>query len=158
MLNVMNFTTSNSRKESLYHIRNEFKNNKEKVLELLEEYPADWILELVDESLKDDEEIILKAIEESGEGLEYASERLKNNKDFILKVIDLAPWEFKNVPPALRRDIDVVLLAYDTYDDNEIWQYLDKDIKEKVLQIESIYEVERVNPKKFLKKLFMKLL
>jgi hypothetical protein len=75
---------------ALRYANKRFGENKSVVLEALRNNKGDpYLLECVSEKLRDDEEVILAAMENRGEGawylLRYASERLRNDPEFLKK-------------------------------------------------------------------------
>ena len=64
-------------------------NNKNKVFKAI--YLADYVpdvMEKIEESLLDDKDIIDYAVRVDGCALEYASDNLKNDKEIVLKAVN----------------------------------------------------------------------
>lgn len=71
----------------LYNITEELKNNRDFMLQLIENKGSLFIIEASDE-LKNDETFILRAMNIDLLCFKYASEGLKNNKEFMLQAIE----------------------------------------------------------------------
>ncbi|MCX6987428.1 MAG: DUF4116 domain-containing protein [Chlamydiae bacterium] len=87
--------------------------DKETALELVGLYGSR--LDCVSPALKDDEELVLVALENNPKALEFASDRLKNNREFFLKALER--WR-SDCPPILawastelRKDRELVAAA-----------------------------------------------
>jgi len=68
-------------------------------------------LEHVDDTLKDDEEIVIAAVHNSGHALQYASENLRANKTIVLAAVMQAASSFLFSHDSIKSDKDVVLAA-----------------------------------------------
>jgi hypothetical protein len=69
-----------------------------------------WALEIASERLKEDQDVVLAAVEKDGHTLALASEKLHSNKNIVLAALksrirpdDLTPF----IPPALRDDPEI---------------------------------------------------
>ena len=94
------------------YVDDSIKKNKEFVLRLIDSNDGS-ILEFVDPTLQDDEDIVRSAcfaFRRCYEGLKYASERLKGSKDFVMDIIEQKE-NFKYISDELKNDYDVVLFA-----------------------------------------------
>lgn len=68
-------------------------------------------IQFVSYELRDDYEIIMKAVNAAGIALDYASERLKNNKDIVLAAMRNQAWSLKAASEELRSDATIFLEA-----------------------------------------------
>lgn len=68
-------------------------------------------LEFFPDILKDDEEIVIKAVKNSGRALEFASNALQDNKDVVKAAIEQAKEAFKWASDRLKEDKDLKKLA-----------------------------------------------
>lgn len=68
-------------------------------------------LPFIADELRDDYEIIMKAVNAAGIALNYASERLKNNKDIVLAAMRNQAWSLKAASEELRSDATIILEA-----------------------------------------------
>jgi len=109
----------------------ELKSNKSFVLKAAEVLTRQHhaFLRYVDETLKDDKEVVLKVVSMVGDGLSNASMRLRNDKEVLLA--------------AVKRDIYSLAFAEKELQDklrgktsDEIFQYLETAILEESLQLE----------------------
>lgn len=64
--------------------------------------------EIINEDIRDDEEIVKNIIEKDIDSLRYASHRLKNEKKFMRDAIDINVLAFKYAPYSLKSDEEVV--------------------------------------------------
>lgn len=96
-LNVDNFCYASDR----------LKSDKIYVIKILQKsrYRIENVLQYVDKSLLDDEEVVLAAVPNFyGNVIEFASDRLKGSKDFVLKVAKSGIYSFKWLGEGLRDD------------------------------------------------------
>ena len=68
-------------------------------------------LPFIADELRNDYEIIMKAVNAAGIALNYASERLKNNKDIVLAAMRNQAWSLKAASEELRSDATIILEA-----------------------------------------------
>lgn len=85
------------------------KQDKKFILSLLKETYG-WIVSYVDEKLKDDDDVIMKAVERDGCALLYASERLKQDRKIVKKALENDGNCLKYVPHFFN-DIEMVKIA-----------------------------------------------
>jgi hypothetical protein len=75
-------------------------------------------LRLASDPLKDDKEVVLKAVGLSGSSLRYASERLKDNREVVISAINNSSEAFEFASPRLQNDKNIALLAIKYHGDN----------------------------------------
>lgn len=76
----------------LRNVGSRLKEDKKFYLKILDKFNFGWIVCFASDKVKDDEQVMLKAIEKPGESpLRYASDRLRNNKAFMKKVLEKSP-------------------------------------------------------------------
>ena len=75
-------------------------------------------LRLASDPLKDDKEVVLKAVGLSGSSLRYASERLKDNREVVISAINNSSKAFEFASPRLQNDKNIALLAIKYHGDN----------------------------------------
>ena len=93
----------------LYYLSNEFKENKEIVLIAVEN--SGYALEFVSDKFKEDEEIVIEAIKEDGNAIQFASNTLKKNKSFILEAVKRQGYILKYLDDTLKSNKEIVLEA-----------------------------------------------
>jgi hypothetical protein len=72
-------------------------------------------LQFATEQLKDDSEIVLKAIQENGMALKFASERLKDDPEIVLKAVQKYGGALEFASERLKDDAEIVLKAVQKY-------------------------------------------
>lgn len=83
--------------------------NKEKVLNKVQEYGMQ--LEYASDELKNDKDVVEKAITSCGAAIKFASKELKNDKDLAIKAVQQYGLALEYLPNELKNDKDVVLEA-----------------------------------------------
>lgn len=87
----------------------ELKNDTDLILGALEETRNGEILKDVSEELRGNKEFMIKAVEQSFEGLKFASKELQNDKEVVLKAVQHAPSEFVYASENLKNDKEFML-------------------------------------------------
>ncbi|EFC47697.1 predicted protein [Naegleria gruberi] len=70
-----------------------------------------WMIKFADESLRDNEEFMLKAMETYPKTLYYISDRLKLNKSFILKAVNTNGRVYNFLSPEFQNDTEIISTA-----------------------------------------------
>ena len=83
--------------------------NKEKVLNKVQEYGMQ--LEYASDELKNDRDVVEKAITSCGAAIKFASNELKNDKDLAIKAVQQYGLALEYLPNELKNDKEVVLEA-----------------------------------------------
>ena len=86
-----------------------FKKDKEVVLEAVTNFGD--ALEFADKSLKKDKEIVIEAVTNYGPALEFADERFKKDKRFILDLAKLGSDALEFAHESLKKDKEIILEA-----------------------------------------------
>lgn len=76
--------------------------DKEHVLEKLEFFGSDLIF--ASRELKDDDEIVMKAVRKYPHSIRYASERLKNNREMVMEAVKSEVLVLQHISWELRSD------------------------------------------------------
>ena len=85
------------------------------------------ILSLASAEIRDDKSIVLKAVSQDGDSLEYASDKLKNDREVVLVAVLNSGRTLKYASDELKNDKEVVLLA--VYDDGRALKYASDQLK-----------------------------
>jgi len=82
-----------------------------------------------DESLKNDREFVLKAVEQNGSSLKYAAEKFKKDKEIVLKAVSSPQMFFAlfYADTSLQNDREIILAA--VKNDGSIWSSLPEKFK-----------------------------
>ena len=102
---------------ALQHASDRLKKDKKFIMTILTSQEPKYFLpvvmiEFLDPKLKNDEEIILTAIEKkAGNALKYASPRLRNNRNFVYNLLPKSPIALCDASDELRGDIAIVFHA-----------------------------------------------
>ena len=110
----------------LEYASDDLKNDNEIVQKAVVNNPHN--LEHASEDLRNDKEIVLAAVRKDGKVLEFASEDLQNDKEIVLAAVkkDGELWDFASED--LRNDQEIVLAAMEK--DCEAYQYVGNKLKE----------------------------
>jgi len=110
---------------------------KKTVLEILdrEEFPAgiynlnqaEVLLKLIDPILRDDEDIVLKAVQKNPKTLRLASQRLKNNSNIVSVAVSRNLVAFEYADPSLKKDREFILRAVSQ--NGDALEYADPSLK-----------------------------
>ena len=92
--------------------------DKQLVLALINSVLNASALRLASDPLKDDKEVVSKAVGLSGSSLRYASERLKDNREVVISAINNSSKAFEFASPRLQNDKNIALLAIRYHGDN----------------------------------------
>jgi len=100
----------------VYYMLDEFKDDRE-FLELGLKYEK--ALAYASDELRDDYNIVLKAVRINGMALEFASKRLQGDRDIVIAALStFASTSLRFVSPELRSDRDIVMRAVSYYGEN----------------------------------------
>jgi len=109
---------------SLKFAHERFRTTKDIVYDLVSKYDY-YTLDYVDEAFKDDKELVLTAIEKSGDAIKFSSKRLKNDKELALKALKNGQGDILYyLSDTLKEDRDVVWMASKVGIDS--YSYLDE--------------------------------
>ncbi|MBR2969593.1 MAG: DUF4116 domain-containing protein [Clostridia bacterium] len=89
------------------------KMDRDEIIDTLKITP--FALELLDEKLKDDEEIVLTAVETNGDALQFASSRLKKNVNVVYTAIKSYPRSLMYAHKSLRDNDKLRSVAFAIY-------------------------------------------
>lgn len=88
--------------------------NKDYVISKIDKEEKDWqksILQYTSEAIKDNEEVMMRAVKKDPNLLLYASDRLKGKKELVLAAVQKGGAVLQYASKALQDDRDVVLVA-----------------------------------------------
>ena len=85
--------------------------NKEYLLKVAGDKETAPFIEFATEALRDDKELVLKAVTSNGNALEFASDRLKADKEVVLAAVQNAGWVACYASEELRDDKEIILTA-----------------------------------------------
>ena len=100
--------------DALFYASKELQADKQLVLEVFKSKGEffNWhVLDHVSENLKNDKEVVLAAVKQSGYALEYASENLKNDKEVVLAAVKTDSDAIGYASKKLQADKDVIKAA-----------------------------------------------
>ena len=115
------------------YIPEAFKNNKEFILEIIEECPL--IIESISDELKNDKMIIWKGLQQDGWTLKYASNEIKDNILFVLEAVKDTPEAIEFATQRIQdiaknsQDAETNLKAY--IKSEKLMHYINKELQEK---------------------------
>ena len=95
--------------ESFNFISNKLKNNKDFMLQAIEEKDS-WCSQYASDELKNDKEFMLQVIKTDLNALQYASDELKADKEFMLEVIENSKLDSKNETDKEKKDKSINLV------------------------------------------------
>jgi len=116
-----------------------FKNDKEIMLEAIKQGGNG--LEYASEEIKNDKEVVLEAVKQNGVTLRYASEEIKNDKELVLKAIKQNGAALKYASEELRNDKEIVLVAMEK--NETALEYASDELKNNKEMMELAKEIKR---------------
>ena len=120
----------------LYHARESLKDDKDLILNAIQvDYRAFCF---ASERLKDEKDVVLAAVQKSSSAFKHASDRLKKDRDVVLAAIQRDVCILENIEWQLRCDRGVVLAAIQK-DGQALWRYASSTLhNDKVLAIAAV--------------------
>nr|NGX32285.1 hypothetical protein [Candidatus Anoxychlamydiales bacterium] len=109
----------------LKEVPSDLKQNKEIVLAAVKQ--SGWHLQYAHEDLKKDKEIVLAAVKQNGWALRYAHEDLKKDKEIVLAAVKQKGWALEYAHEDLKKDKEFVLAA--VKQNGGALQYAHEDLK-----------------------------
>jgi hypothetical protein len=99
----------------LLGIPEDFKDDKELMLKLINKDKAGNVINYVSDRLKDDFDIVCETVKQNATSIVYASEKCQNNKEIALLVVLNKGYALHFISDELRGDKEVVLAAVKNY-------------------------------------------
>jgi hypothetical protein len=101
------------------------------------------LLAELDDDMKQNELVVLKAVKKTTKALEYAHESFRVDKSRVCKLLDTIPVAYKYISDELRNDVDVFTLAFKRCPENA--KYMGLDLKNNpaiaslIIQVNPVY-------------------
>jgi len=139
---------------NLMYADESLRKDREFILKIIKLYP--YAFEYADESIKDKELALIAekqadylnmaSLKKNGQGLDLVDENITDNREFVTEVIKKNPMAYRSVSPRLKKDKELLLLAFKSINDYGIYNMLmyaddtlksDKELVLKILKLNS---------------------
>jgi len=148
---------------NLMYADESLRKDREFILKIIKLYP--YAFEYADESIKDKELALIAekqanylnmaSLKKNGQGLDLVDENITDNREFVTEVIKKNPMAYRSVSPRLKKDKELLLLAFKSINDYGIYNMLmyaddtlksDKTFIWKLIKINPDYIMPYLNP------------